>query len=266
MSSYFVQQASAQEELTGGTTTMPPATEEEGEPDVIDEPSAVTEEQPPTTPEEQQQPLTATTEEGQQPLLASFTIDSTNGDTAPASFLFEAEAEGGTEPYTWHWDFGDGQQGNVQIMTHTFQNPGTYTVILTVTDSAGQTATDTEQVTAQPPADGQQPPSTNATTTTLLLPTNNQTISNATIVAENNTVVNALLSALVALSTNDTLQEAILTDGGGGANVSSLVADTSEGKTVCITWHSINKTICFIDMEVKECEYDPGPPRSIICF
>ncbi|HEU4444471.1 MAG TPA: PKD domain-containing protein [Nitrososphaeraceae archaeon] len=124
--------------------------QEEGE-----EVEVTTEEEEPATAGEvvvdEQQPITATTEEGQQPLSASFTIDSTNGDTAPATFLFESDPEGGTEPYTFSWDFGDGsQQSNEQFITHTFQNPGTYQITLIVTDSAGQTASDTDQVTVQP--------------------------------------------------------------------------------------------------------------------
>jgi PKD repeat protein len=94
-----------------------------------------------------------------EPLTASFSVDSTNGDTAPATFAFEADAEGGTEPYTYSWDFGDGQQGNGQSITHTYVNPGTYQVTLTVTDSAGQTASDTREVIVRPPPEeDQQPP------------------------------------------------------------------------------------------------------------
>ncbi|MDQ3852586.1 MAG: PKD domain-containing protein, partial [Thermoproteota archaeon] len=88
--------------------------------------------------------------DGGESLTASFTIDSTDGDTAPATFLFEADAQGGTAPYSYTWDFGDGQRDNEQSPTHTYQNPGTYQVTLTVTDSAGQTASDTGQVTVSP--------------------------------------------------------------------------------------------------------------------
>jgi PKD repeat protein len=129
------------------------------------------------------EPLTTTSEEEEEeqppppsppsppPLTASINIDSTNGDTAPATFLFETEAEGGTEPYTFSWNFGDGSpQSNEQNTEHTFANPGTYVVSLTVTDSAGETVSDREEVIVRPagattPTEEPQPP-TNATTTT----------------------------------------------------------------------------------------------------
>jgi hypothetical protein len=85
-----------------------------------------------------------------EPLTAVAQWDSTDGNTAPATFLFEADAEGGTEPYTFHWDFGDGQQATEQFIHHTYENPGTYTATLTVTDATDQTASDSTQVTVQP--------------------------------------------------------------------------------------------------------------------
>ena len=35
----------------------------------------------------------------------------------------------------WSWDFGDGTQGNGEIVTHAYSNSGTYSVTLTVTDN-----------------------------------------------------------------------------------------------------------------------------------
>ncbi len=132
----------------------PPPPDDDQTPDV--EPPTVAD----PTPDDGQPP--PPTEE-QQPLTASFTIDSTNGDTAPATFLFEGDAQGGTEPYTYSWDFGDGQQGNEQFIHHTFEQAGTYDVTLTVTDSAGQTASVTRQVNVLP-ATTTEPPTTNVTT------------------------------------------------------------------------------------------------------
>jgi PKD repeat protein len=116
------------------------------------------------------------------PLTASISIDSTNGDTAPATFLFETQAEGGTEPYTYSWNFGDGSPPVIeQNLEHTFVNPGTYVVSLTVTDSTGQTVSDTGEVIVRPATttttgEEPQPPPTNTTTPTEPgPPTQNQT-------------------------------------------------------------------------------------------
>jgi PKD repeat protein len=68
---------------------------------------------------------------------------------APATFEFEANVTGGTEPYTYNWDFGDGSEGSQQqTVVHTFNEAGIiYTVTLTVTDANGQQETDTLQIT-----------------------------------------------------------------------------------------------------------------------
>lgn len=39
--------------------------------------------------------------------------------------------------HTWTWDFGDGNTSNIPYATHTYANPGTYQVCLTVNDNAG---------------------------------------------------------------------------------------------------------------------------------
>lgn len=48
---------------------------------------------------------------------------------------------------SYHWDFGDGSTGTGVTTTHTYLAAGTYTVILTVTDNGGLTASDTAIVT-----------------------------------------------------------------------------------------------------------------------
>jgi PKD repeat protein len=55
---------------------------------------------------------------------------------------FSGSATGGTPPYTWAWQFGDGATSTDQNPTHTYSAPGTYQVHLTVTDSAQATASD----------------------------------------------------------------------------------------------------------------------------
>lgn len=59
---------------------------------------------------------------------------------------FHGVATGGTPPYTWHWDFGDGIISTLQNPTHNYSNSGTYNVKLTVTDNEGKN--DTNSATA----------------------------------------------------------------------------------------------------------------------
>jgi PKD repeat protein len=57
---------------------------------------------------------------------------------APDEVIYiQGSATGGIEPYTYHWDFGDGSSANVQTVTHIYEQEGTYTVTLTVTDNEG---------------------------------------------------------------------------------------------------------------------------------
>jgi hypothetical protein len=64
---------------------------------------------------------------------------------------FTGFATGGTEPYTWAWDFGDGDTADVQNPTHAYDTAGTYTATLTVTDATSATATDDATVTIVAP-------------------------------------------------------------------------------------------------------------------
>jgi PKD repeat protein len=50
---------------------------------------------------------------------------------------FNGQVTGGTEPYTWSWDFGDGTTSTQQNPTHAYANEGEYTVSLTVADTQG---------------------------------------------------------------------------------------------------------------------------------
>src|SRR3989475_2764631 len=59
------------------------------------------------------------------------------------SVNFTASVTGGTPPYTYHWDFGDGGQSHAPNPTHTYATNGTYRVSVTVTDAQGQSVTRT---------------------------------------------------------------------------------------------------------------------------
>jgi PKD repeat protein len=94
------------------------------------------------------------TVEAPPPLTA---VEITSSDTegvAPATFDFEANVTGGTVPYTYSWDFGDGsvvESGDDETVDHTFDVAGTYTVSATVTDSTGRTVSDSILITVEAP-------------------------------------------------------------------------------------------------------------------
>jgi hypothetical protein len=64
---------------------------------------------------------------------------------------FTGSAFGGTEPYTWAWDFGDGETSDEQNPTHAYDAAGVYNVTLTVTDDLAETATDETTATITEP-------------------------------------------------------------------------------------------------------------------
>src|SRR5215217_1165348 len=98
------------------------------------------------------------------PPLTSVEIISSDAEgVAPATFEFEADVAGGTEPYNYRWNFGDdGRSSNEQTVSHTFEEAGRYNVRLTVTDSIGQRASDSVQITVEeapsPPPTIREPP------------------------------------------------------------------------------------------------------------
>jgi hypothetical protein len=55
--------------------------------------------------------------------------------------------DGGTPPYSWHWDFGNGVFSSEQHAYYTYTKAGTYTVLLTVSDNTGAFATATTTAT-----------------------------------------------------------------------------------------------------------------------
>jgi PKD repeat protein len=75
-----------------------------------------------------------------------FTIPSTS-PIVGQSVSFSASAAGGVSPYTYTWDFGDGSTGTGSSVSHAYQSAGTFNVILTITDSSGQTQTVKKAVT-----------------------------------------------------------------------------------------------------------------------
>jgi hypothetical protein len=58
---------------------------------------------------------------------------------------FNAEVTGGFAPYSYEWNFGDGETSNQRSPVHFYREAGTYTVSLTVTDDKGYSNTETRK-------------------------------------------------------------------------------------------------------------------------
>jgi PKD repeat protein len=87
-----------------------------------------------------------------EPLTVEITSSDTEGEVAPATFEFDADVTGGTEPYTYSWEFDDGESREEiadDETEHTFEEAGTYNVSLTVTDSEGQIGSDRVEITVE---------------------------------------------------------------------------------------------------------------------
>lgn len=69
--------------------------------------------------------------------LAVASAASATGGTAPLAVSFTGAVTGGSAPYTFLWSFGDGSSSGAQNPSYTYQNGGTFTVLLAVAD-AGQ--------------------------------------------------------------------------------------------------------------------------------
>ncbi|ACY96601.1 PKD domain-containing protein [Thermomonospora curvata] len=74
---------------------------------------------------------------------ASFTSQC---DQLECSFDASASEDPDGTIASYSWDFGDGKTGTGKTVEHTYDEPGTYTVKLTVTDNRGGQGTVTEQV------------------------------------------------------------------------------------------------------------------------
>ena len=78
------------------------------------------------------------------PPTADFTADTTSGFT-PLTINFTDQSTHGTGTIVeWKWYFGDEDSSSVQNPIHIYQNPGTYTVSLIVTDEYNSTYTETK--------------------------------------------------------------------------------------------------------------------------
>src|ERR671911_552482 len=116
-------------------------------------------------------------EEESPELLTAEVISNGTQGVAPATFEFQANLTGGTEPYTNIWNFGEGsEESNEQTVLHTFEEAGTYNVTLVATDTDNQEASDNLEINVEEPAEEE---GGEAATTTL----QNQTQNNQTDIA-----------------------------------------------------------------------------------
>ncbi len=76
------------------------------------------------------------------PLAVTSSASRTDG-FAPFTVFFTSSVTGGTGPYNYSWDFGDGETATSGNVLHTYADPGSYTAVLTVTDSCVPPATAT---------------------------------------------------------------------------------------------------------------------------
>ena len=75
-------------------------------------------------------------------LDVNFTADKTRV-AAGEEVQFISQIAGGFAPYSYEWDFGDGNTSTGEFPTHTYRTVGSYTVSLKVTDDRGNTDTET---------------------------------------------------------------------------------------------------------------------------
>ena len=88
---------------------------------------------------------------GENPLLVASCAASPTSGEVPLTVNFTGSATGGTEPYTYSWDFGDSTSSSEQNPSHTYSDSGDYTVTLNVTDSQSNQDSDSLTINANVP-------------------------------------------------------------------------------------------------------------------
>jgi len=84
---------------------------------------------------------------------------------------------------SYHWDFGDGHTGDGSAPYHTYGEPGTYVVCLTITDNTGCTSTTCHEVTVNPAGNSCQASFTWEQTDSLTIHFNSTSTSNHDIIS-----------------------------------------------------------------------------------
>jgi len=82
----------------------------------------------------------------QSSLGVEFSADKRRGLKEGENIRFTVDQiAGGFPPYSYEWDFGDGDISTDDTPTHAYRVDGSYTVSLTVTDDRGNTATENRE-------------------------------------------------------------------------------------------------------------------------
>jgi PKD repeat protein len=84
-----------------------------------------------------------------QPVRGSGTVSTTTID-AGQTVQFGFTPSQGVSPYQYSWDFGDGGVSSEQNPSHSYNSPGTYRPIVTVSSTAGETTTWTTTIIVNP--------------------------------------------------------------------------------------------------------------------
>ncbi|MEM3011897.1 MAG: PKD domain-containing protein [Candidatus Hadarchaeales archaeon] len=85
------------------------------------------------------------------PPVANFTYSPSSPSVNASVNFTDTSADNDGKIVAWSWDFGDKTTSTLQNPTHTYSSTGTYTVTLTVTDDAGNTASCSKQVVVTQP-------------------------------------------------------------------------------------------------------------------
>ncbi|MDO9250615.1 MAG: PKD domain-containing protein [Hydrogenophaga sp.] len=94
------------------------------------------------------------------------TLEAGESFTVDGSGTVVSNVPAGTVVASYAWDFGDGKKGQGAQVDHVYDEPGEYTITLTVTDSAGRVAEAEQPVTVKPASRVATEASTTSTTGT----------------------------------------------------------------------------------------------------
>ncbi len=81
------------------------------------------------------------------PPVADFTYSPQNPTTADTVQFIDLSSSPNRRIVAWQWDFGDSQSANTQTPSHRYNNAGTFSVKLTVTDNGGANASVSKPIT-----------------------------------------------------------------------------------------------------------------------